>query len=161
MKEELPIKKNKEYIVKVIDQGYQGEGIAKIDNIPIFIPGAIKEEKVRILIVKVASSYAFGKLLEVIEKSKYRVKEDCNTYSRCGGCNLRHIDYKKTLEIKKDMVQNLVNKSLKEKLQVKETIGMENPIYYRNKAQYPVGKDKNGQTVFGVYARKIPSNYSN
>ena len=113
----MNIQKNQEYTVEIIDNGYEGEGIAKIDNFTIFIPGAIKGEKVKILIVKVTSSYAFGKILEIIEASKDRVKGiDCETYRRCGGCNLRHVKYEKTLEIKKETVQNLVNKNLKTKI---------------------------------------------
>ena len=64
---ENPVEKNKEYIVEIIDNGYDGEGIAKINNFTIFIKGAIKNEKCKILIVKVNKSYAFGKLLEIIE----------------------------------------------------------------------------------------------
>ena len=101
------MKKNEEYIVDIIDNGYEGEGIAKVDNFTIFIPNAIKGEKVRIVIVKVTSSYAYGKILEIIEKSEDRREEiDCSTYKRCGGCNLRHMNYNKTLELKKNTVQN-------------------------------------------------------
>lgn len=149
------MKKNEEYIVDIIDNGYEGEGIAKIDNFTIFIPGAIKGEKVKVLIVKVTTSYAFGKILEIIEASKDRVEDvDCNTYKRCGGCNLRHMNYQKTLELKRDIVQNLVNKNLKIDLQVKDTIGMENPFNYRNKAQYPVGLNKEGKPIIGVFANR-------
>lgn len=150
----MQIEKNKEYIVDIIDSGYSGEGIAKIDNFTIFIPGAITGEKVRILIVKVLTSHAYGKILEILEKSKYRVVSDCSTYKRCGGCDLRHIEYKETLKIKQKIVQNLVNKELKEKIIVKETIGMEEPYHYRNKAQYPVGYDKNNELVYGVFAQR-------
>ena len=79
--------------------------------------------------------------------SSSRRDTDCSTYKRCGGCNLRHIEYKKTLEIKQEIVQNLVNKTLNKKRQVENILGMENPFFYRNKAQYPVGKDKNGKAV--------------
>ena len=149
------MKKNEEYIVDIIDNGYEGEGIAKIDNFTIFISGSIKGEKVKIVIVKVTSSYAYGKILEIIEKSEDRIEDiDCNTYKRCGGCNLRHMNYNKTLELKKNTVQNLVNKILKSKIKVKNTIGMENPYNYRNKAQYPVGTDKDVNPIIGVFANR-------
>ncbi|MFQ8661139.1 MAG: 23S rRNA (uracil(1939)-C(5))-methyltransferase RlmD [Clostridia bacterium] len=148
------VEKNKEYIVEIIDNGFEGEGIAKIDDFTIFIPGAIKGEKVKILIVKVLSSYAFGKILEILEKSENRIEPDCKTYKRCGGCNLRHIKYKETLKLKQNAVQSLVDKTLKNKIRVKETIGMENPYYYRNKVQYPVGIDKNGKPQIGVFANR-------
>lgn len=150
----VPVEKNKEYIVDIIDQGYEGEGIAKIDNFTIFIEGTIKGEKCKILIVKVTTSHAFGKLIEILENSKYRVETDCGTYKRCGGCNLRHIDYEETLNIKQNTVQNLVSKTLNNKINVNMTIGMGNPYNYRNKAQYPVGLDKNNEPVMGVYAKR-------
>ena len=148
------IEKNKEYIVDIIDNGYDGEGIAKIDNFTIFVEGSIKGEKCKILIVKVNKNFAYGKILEIISKSKERTDTDCSTYKRCGGCNLRHINYQYTLKMKQDIVQNLVNKTLREKVEVNPTIGMEKPYYYRNKLQYPVGKDKENRAVIGVFAKR-------
>lgn len=150
----VPVEKNKEYIVDIIDNGFQGEGIAKIEGFTIFIPNAIKGEKVKILIVKVLSSHAFGKILEIIEASENRIESDCATYKRCGGCSLRHIKYEQILKIKQNAVQSLVNKTLKTKIEVEETLGMETPYHYRNKAQYPVGIDKNGKPVMGVFANR-------
>ena len=150
----MSIQKNQEYIVDIIDNGFEGEGIAKIDNFTIFIPGTIKGEKVRVLIVKVLSSHGFGKVIEILEKSQARQDVDCNTYKRCGGCNLRHVKYEETLKMKQNAVQSLVNKTLKNKLQIKETVGMENPLHYRNKAQYPIGINKKGEPVIGVFANR-------
>lgn len=150
----MNIQKNQEYTVEIIDNGYEGEGIAKIDNFTIFIQGAIKGEKVKILIVKVLSSHAFGKILEIIDKSEKRQDADCSTYKRCGGCNLRHIKYEETLKMKQNAVQSLVNKTLKNKIIVQETVGMENPLHYRNKAQYPLGINKDGEPVIGVFASR-------
>lgn len=150
----IPVEKNKEYIVDIIDNGYEGEGIAKVDDYTIFVKNALKEEKVKILIVKVNSSYAFGKIVEILKKSPMRVESDCGTYRRCGGCNLRHIRYENTLKIKQNIVQNLINKELETKLEVKETIGMKEPYYYRNKVQFPVGYNKDNKIVKGVYANR-------
>lgn len=149
------MKKNEEYMVKIIDNGYEGEGIAKIDNFTIFIPGAIAGEVIKIVIVKVTPSFAYGKILEILESSPDRVHAvDCTTYKCCGGCNLRHMQYAKTLELKRNIVQNLVNKNLQTNIQVQNTIGMENPFHYRNKAQYPVGINKEGKAIIGVFANR-------
>ena len=150
----IPVEKNKEYTVDIIDNGFEGEGIAKIDGFTIFIPQAIKNEKVRILIVKVLSSHAFGKILEIIEKSEHRIPPDCESYKRCGGCNLRHVEYEETLNIKQSMVQNLVNKTLKTKVDVKPTWSMGNPYHYRNKLQFPIGLDKEKEPIIGVFANR-------
>lgn len=151
---EIPVKKNNKYIVDIIDYGYEGEGIAKIDGFTIFVDGALKDEKCEILIVKVTSSYAYGKIEKIINKSKYREEPDCLTYKRCGGCDLRHIQYEETLNIKTKIVQNLINKELRSKLQVNNTLGMGNPYHYRNKAQYPVGINKSGDISVGVFAKR-------
>ncbi|MGN1269906.1 MAG: 23S rRNA (uracil(1939)-C(5))-methyltransferase RlmD [Clostridia bacterium] len=153
----IPVKKNETYTVQIIDNGYEGEGIAKIEDYTIFIPEAIKGEKCKILIVKTTASHAFGKLLEIIEPSINRIQSDCSTYKRCGGCNLRHINYKTTLKIKQETVQNLVNKILKQPLKVQPTIGMENPYNYRNKAQYPLGYNKNQEVISGIFAARTHS----
>lgn len=150
----MPVEKNKEYVVEIIDNGFEGEGIAKINDFTIFVPNAIKGEKVKILIVKVLKSYGYGKIIDLLEKSINRVKSDCDTYKRCGGCSLRHIKYEKTLEMKQNAVQSLVNKFLKNKIEVQKTLGMENPYYYRNKAQYPVGKNSEGKAQIGVFANR-------
>lgn len=150
----MSISKNEEYEVEIIDNGYNGEGIAKIDGFTVFVPNAIKGEVVRILIVKVLSSHAFGKILEIEKKSEFRQEIDCATYKRCGGCDLRHIKYEQTLKMKQNAVQALVNKTLKNKIEVKETLGMENPFFYRNKAQYPVGVNKEGEPIIGVFANR-------
>ena len=151
---QIPVKKNETYIVDIVDNGFGGEGIAKIDGFTIFIPNAIKGEKCKILIVKVLSSQAYGKLIQIIEASENRVEVDCSTYQRCGGCDLRHMTYENTLKLKKETVQSLVNKNLKNKITVESTIGMDNPYNYRNKAQYPVGLNKEGMPDIGVFAQR-------
>lgn len=153
-KMKVPVEKNKEYIVDIIDNGFEGEGIAKIDNFTIFIPNAIQGEKVKIVIVKVLSSHAFGKIIEIISSASCRIESDCSTYKRCGGCSLRHIQYEETLKMKQNAVQSLVNKTLKKKVAVQPVLGMENPYHYRNKAQYPIGNDKNGKPIMGVFANR-------
>ena len=147
---EINIKKNEEYIVDIIDYGSNGEGIAKINGYTIFVIGGVKGEKCKIHILKVLSSHSFAKVIEIIQKSANRVEPDCKTFPKCGGCDLRHITYTETLKIKQEKVQNLANKMLSENVKVNETIGMETPIYYRNKAIFPINKDGN----VGIYAKR-------
>ena len=148
------VEKNKEYTVDIIDNGFAGEGIAKIENFTIFVPNSIKGEKVKIVIVKVLSSHAFGKIIEIISSSNQRIESDCKTYKRCGGCSLRHIQYEETLKMKQNAVQSLANKTLSNKVIVEPVLGMKMPYHYRNKAQYPIGTDKNGKPVMGVFANR-------
>lgn len=146
--------KNEEYIVTIVDNGFQGEGIAKIDDITVFIPNAIKAEKIKIKILKVARNIAYGKIVEILEKSKIRIEPDCQTYSKCGGCAMRHIDYDETINIKKKSVEETLRKALGRPINVSNVIKMENPFNYRNKLQYPIGIDEQGKTVMGVFAER-------
>lgn len=150
----MNINKNDEFIVDIIDYGAYGEGIAKIDGYTIFVIGAMKNEKCKIHITKVLKTHAFAKIIEIIQKSENRIEPDCKTYKRCGGCQLRHIKYEETLKIKQEKVQNLVDKMINSRLEnkivVNNTIGMENPLYYRNKAIFPISA--NGEV--GIYAER-------
>ena len=148
------LKKNEVYEVEIVDNGFQGEGIAKIDSFPVFVDGAIKGEKLEIKILKVQSSFAYGKILRIVEPVEERVESDCKEYSRCGGCNLRHINYNYTLKIKKAIVENCLYKQFNKEIKVEDVIGMENPWFYRNKLQYPVGLNKEGKPVMGVYSTR-------
>ncbi|MGN1299046.1 MAG: 23S rRNA (uracil(1939)-C(5))-methyltransferase RlmD [Candidatus Scatovivens sp.] len=148
------IKKNEEYVVNIVDNGFNGEGIAKIDGVTVFIPNAIKNEKIRIKILKTTTKLAYGKIIEILEKSEHRIETDCETFHRCGGCNLRHINYDYTLEIKKNAVESTLKKALSKDIKVSEILKMDNPYNYRNKLQYPVGIDSLGNPVMGVYAER-------
>lgn len=151
---QVPVRKNEKYIVDIIDNGFGGEGIAKIDGFTIFVSNAIIGEKCEILILKVLSSQAYGKITKILQPSENRADVDCLTYQRCGGCDLRHMTYENTLELKRKSVQNLIDKGLENDIKVELTIGMKNPYNYRNKAQYPVGVDKNGNPAIGVFAQR-------
>lgn len=147
------VEKNKEYIFDIISQGYEGEGIAKIDNkYPIFIDGALKGEKVKVRIVKVNKNFAYGKLMEVLEASEERVNPPCAIYKRCGGCKLQHASYKAQLDFKWDRVKDCVSKIGKlDPSIVKYPLGMEEPWRYRNKVQLPIGLI-NGEVKIGFFA---------
>ena len=147
------VEKNKEYILHIESQGYEGEGIAKIEGYPIFVQGALSGEKVKVKIVKVKKNYAYGRLEEVIESSKDREEPKCMFFKRCGGCSVQHMNYEKQLDFKWERVKDCISKigGLSEDL-VKYPLGMsENPYRYRNKVQLPIGK-VNGEVVIGFYA---------
>ena len=131
---------NKESIVDIVSLGYEGEGIAKIDWFPIFIPGALIGEKVKVKIVKAKKNYANAKLIEIIERSIERREPKCKNFKRCGGCTLKHLNYKGQLDFKFNRVKDCISKiaGIDENI-VKYTLGMEEPYGYRNKVQFPVG----------------------
>ena len=151
VKQNVSIKKNDEFETDIIDYGADGEGIAKIDGYTIFVKGALKGEKCKIHITKVLQTHAFANVTQIIKKSPNRKESDCATFPRCGGCTLRHINYEETLKIKQEKVQNLFDKSFKKgSIKVEQTVGMEKPFYYRNKAIYPISQDKK----VGIYASR-------
>lgn len=147
------IEKNKEYIFDIVDQGYEGEGIAKTEEgFTIFVPEALKGERVKIKIVKVKKNYAYGKLIEIITHSENREIPVCPIFKRCGGCSLQHTSYNNQLEIKTQRVKDCVTKIGKlDSSLVKNTLGMKNPYRYRNKVQLPVGINK-GELQIGFFA---------
>jgi 23S rRNA (uracil1939-C5)-methyltransferase len=154
MKNICPVEKNKEYVVDVHGMGYEGEGVSKIDNFTVFIPGALENEKVKIRIVKVNKNFGFGKLMEVLEPSPDRAKPECGIYKRCGGCQLQHLSYGAQLKFKKNRVEDCLRRIGKlEGFILHDTIGMDNPYRYRNKVQIPVGS-RDGKAAIGFYAQR-------
>ena len=149
----MEIKKNEIYEVEIIDNGCNGEGIAKIDGFTVFVPNVIKGEKVEIKILKVLSSHAFAKVEKINSISEFRKEADCDTFSKCGGCSMRHMEYVKTLEIKRNVVESSLRKQ-GISVNVNPVIGMVNPYFYRNKLQYPVGINEQGEPVIGVFAQR-------
>ena len=150
----MNIKKNDEFVVDIIDDGLEGSGIAKIDNFTIFINGAIKGERIKIKIIKVLSSHGYGKIIEILNKSEHRKDADCMTYTRCGGCSLRHVNYDYTLKIKKEIVKNVLRKQGLDYIKVNDVLGMESPFFYRNKLQYPVGMDIGKKMIMGIFSKR-------
>ncbi len=147
------VEKNKEYILEIVSQGYEGEGIAKVnDTYPIFIEGALIGEKVKVKIIKVKKKFAYGKLIEVLEPSKERCTPNCNIYKRCGGCALQHTTYEEQLRFKYERVKDCISKIGKlDGNLVKFPLGMEEPWRYRNKVQLPIGL-VNGELKIGFFA---------
>lgn len=147
------VEKNKEYILDIISQGYEGEGIAKInDTFPIFIEGALKGEKVNAKIVKSKKNFAYAKLINVIEPSKERCEPICKINKRCGGCKLQHSNYSEQLNFKFERVKDCISKigKLDDSI-VKFPLGMKEPWRYRNKVQLPIGM-VNGELKIGFFA---------
>lgn len=146
------IKKNEIYNLKITDLGNHGEGIGKIDNFTLFIKNALPGETIKALVTKVNKSYGYGKLIEIIEKSPYRVEPKCPVAGKCGGCTLQHLSYDKQLVAKQNKVlQNIQRIGGFENIKVEPVIGMDEPYHYRNKAQYPVNCNKNGVNI-GFYS---------
>ena len=148
------MKKNDEIELEIIDNGINLEGIAKEDNKVIFVPGAIKGERVLAKIIKENSSYCIGKIESIIKRSEDRQEPFCSVYKRCEGCSGQHISYKRQLEIKKDIVKNTLDKQKVEYKSLDNVVGMGIPLNYRNKAQYPVRKTVDGKSKIGFYAKR-------
>ena len=153
-KELIPVKKNEVYKIEISGMTHEGQGVGRIDNFTIFVDGPIKGEEVEIKIIEVKKSYAVGKLIKILKASPERVEPPCKVYHRCGGCSLQHMSAEAALKFKTDVVTENIRRigGLKDVV-IHDTIGMENPFNYRNKAQYPVGMQK-GEMVVGFYAKR-------
>lgn len=149
-----PVKKNEEIIVTCEDLTHEGNGVAKVNHYPLFIPNVLPGERAKIKIVRVNKKFAYGKLLSLESKSSSRVEPPCNVFYRCGGCQLQHMNYESQLEMKrKNVINNLQRIGHLENVPVHPVLGMTDPWYYRNKIQMPVG-EKAGELITGFYRER-------
>ena len=137
----MELAKNQEHTVTIEGYGEGGMGVARIDGRVVFVHGALRGEKCRVLILKTLKSVAFAKVLEVLEPSSERIMPDCPYFPRCGGCTYRHIRYEEELRLKKQRVQDNLSRIGGSDVTVEEILGAQDTLRYRNKAQYPVSKD--------------------
>ncbi len=148
------IKKNDVFEVTIEGMTTEGSGVARVENVAVFVANSAIGDVVSIVIIKVSKKYAIGKILDVIKASEYRQEQDCNVFNSCGGCVYRHIKYSNELEIKKQNVLDSISRigGIKDFI-LKDIQGAENINGYRNKAQLPVAKNS-GAIEVGFYAYK-------
>ena len=159
-------KKNDEVQVTITDYTSEGAGIGKVDGYPLFVKDAIIGDTVIAGITKVKKNYAFARLVKIVTPSADRVEPECVFHKRCGGCQMQALSYEAQLIFKENKIRNNLVRiggfspdfidAVMEPI-----IGMDNPFRYRNKAQYPVGLDKEGNLVTGFYAGRTHDIISN
>lgn len=148
--------------VRIEDMGADGEGIGKAGGFTFFVKDAVIGDRVEAKVMKVKKGYAYARLMNVIEPSPNRVEPRCIYHRQCGGCQIQALDYKAQLAFKERKVKNNLNRiggfsmELLERV-TEPAVGMAEPFHYRNKAQFPVGSDKNGMPVAGFYAGRTHS----
>ncbi|MBQ6632548.1 MAG: 23S rRNA (uracil(1939)-C(5))-methyltransferase RlmD [Romboutsia sp.] len=149
------LSKNKEYVVDIVDIGQGGVGVGKYEGFTVFVEGGLLQDKVKVKINKSKKNYAVGDIVEIIEKSPFRVERTCSDeLKNCGGCQIQELNYNKQLELKTNEVKQVVARIGKlENVEIHETMGMENPYRYRNKAQFPI-QSINGEIAIGFYKKK-------
>lgn len=135
------MQKNDEIILNITDMTSDGSGIGKYDGMAIFVPLTAVGDTVRVKILKVKKTYAFGKLTEIIEPSPDRVENRCPSFSQCGGCVYRHISYAAECRIKTNKVYEAIKRIGGADMPPQPIISSENTEHYRNKAQYPIAAD--------------------
>ena len=149
------VEKNKHYDIEITGVSSDGNGVCKVDGFTVFVPMTVTGDKGEIVIVKVLSKYAIGRMLDITTPSPIRQDPKCPVFKRCGGCHLQHIKYENQLEIKGGFIEDAMQRiGGFENLKCDEVIGMENPYRYRNKCIFPIGTDRNGEIVSGFYASR-------
>lgn len=158
--------KNELVTVTIEDMGSEGEGIGKADGFTLFVKDAVVGDKVEAKIVKSKKNYAYARLEKVLEPSPFRVEPACACHRQCGGCQLQALSYERQLAFKQDRIRNSLiriggfdAKEIEEKME--PVVGMDIPLRYRNKAQYPVGTDREGNVTAGFYAGRTHSIIAN
>ena len=161
-------RKNDILEIEIIDQGTNGEGIGKIDGYALFVKDTVIGDVARVKVMKAKKNYGFAKLMEIVTPSPYRVEPICPKASSCGGCQLQAMNYQQQLKFKQDKVYNNIKRigGITD-FEMKPIMGMEElcingkeangPFYYRNKAQFPVGVNREGEIVSGFYAGRTHS----
>lgn len=150
-------KKNDHVTVTIEDIGSEGEGIGRVDGFTLFVKDAVVGDTVEAKILKSKKSYAYARLVKVLEASPFRVEPPCPFHRQCGGCQIQALSYEKQLEFKNRKIRNNLvriggfDEDFVDRC-MEPILGMEEPWRYRNKAQYPVGTDKEGNIITGFYA---------
>ena len=146
-------KKNDVFQVRIEDMSDTGEGIGKTDGFIWFVKDAVIGDMVEARVMKTKKSYGFARLIQVLEPSACRVTPRCPSARQCGGCQLQAMSYEEQLRFKENKVRNNLSRigGLTE-IPMEPIIGMDEPWRYRNKAQFPFGKDKDGRIITGFYA---------
>ena len=153
------VKKNDIFPLTITDMGVDGEGIGKYEGMTFFVKDALIGDKILARAVKLKKHYGYGRVEKIVEASPYRVEPLCPLHRRCGGCQIQALSYEEQLQFKERKVRNnlmRIGGFSEEELEavMEPIVGMENPYRYRNKAQFPVGYDKNGEPVAGFYAAR-------
>lgn len=158
----LTVKKNDRFELQITDMGVNGEGIGKYDGFTFFVKDALVGDTVLARATKLKKSYGYARLEEILVPSGDRIPPRCSLHRRCGGCQLQALSYEKQLAFKERKVREhlirLGGFSAEEIAAVTEpAVGMDEPYRYRNKAQFPVGYDREGKLVAGFYASRTHS----
>ena len=151
------MKKNDLFSLKITDMGVDGEGIGKYDGMTFFVKDALIGDEIRARATKLKKHYGYARVEEIITSSPYRVEPQCPLHRRCGGCQIQALSYEEQLAFKENKVRSNLQRiggfSKEELEQVcLPIVGMEHPFRYRNKAQFPFGRDKDGRIIAGFYA---------
>ena len=154
--EQAVCKKNEIVTLEITDMGTEGEGIGKLDGYTFFVKDALIGDVVSACVMKMKKRYGYARLIDIIMPSPYRVEPFCAVARQCGGCQLQHCSYEKQLEWKEEKVRNCLERiggfNIQETGLMEPILSMDRPYYYRNKAQFPVGRNKEGKLVAGFYA---------
>lgn len=139
--------------LEITSLGTNGEGVGRHDGLTVFVEGALPNEKIFAEVKEKKKNYAVAQLVKILRESSDRVKPFCPIYEKCGGCQLQHLNYAAQLKFKRQQIVDAVEHIGKIKgFEIFDTLGMENPLRYRNKMQFPVSRYK-GDLLIGCYAR--------
>jgi 23S rRNA (uracil1939-C5)-methyltransferase len=149
----MAYQKNDLVTLRIADMGQNGEGIGKAEGYTLFVKDTVIGDVIRAKVIKAGKTYGYGRLMEILEPSADRVQPACPVARQCGGCQLQMLDYREQLRYKENKVENNLRRiGGFAEIPMEPIIGMEDPWRYRNKAQFPIGCDREGNPVAGFYA---------
>ena len=153
------MKKNDIFELEITDMGTDGEGIGHYDGMTFFVKDALIGDVITARVTKLKKNYGYARVEEIKTPSTFRIEPKCALHKRCGGCQIQALSYEKQLEFKNDKVRNnlmRIGGFSEDELSAKMAppVGIDDPYRYRNKAQFPVGRDKDGNIITGFYASR-------
>lgn len=147
-----PVKQGDNIILQISGLGSNGEGVGKYEGFTVFVQGALPQEEVSAKVKLVKKNYAVAVLQKILKPSAERVEPLCPVYKECGGCQLQHLSYAGQLAYKRQQVQDALNRIGHLEIDVIPVLGASEPWNYRNKMQFPVAVNTEGNLQIGCYA---------
>ena len=158
------MKKDDMLEITIEDISSDGSGVGKADGFALFVKDTIPGDQVKVKIMKMKKRYGYARLMEILVLSPDRIQAPCPVARQCGGCQIQQMSYERQLTFKENKVCNNLRRlgglDLSA-MEVEPICGMEEPFHYRNKAQFPIGRDKNGKIIAGFYAGRTHSIIAN
>ena len=153
----MALNKNDEIEINIDTVSLAGSGVGRCDGMAVFVPASAVGDRLKVHIIKAKKTYAVGRIVQILSPSEDRETDSCRAFPSCGGCAFRHMSYSSELKLKHDAVRDAFKRIGGIDIEPRDIIGAQSCERYRNKAQFPIGRDREGKLIAGFYAGRTHS----